>query len=253
MLLTGGVARAFSFCNNENQADDLEDGKQLEYRIIGIDDKWHDLSDSNEITYNELPYGRHVVQLRSDEVGAGDVDTVSLRIRVLPPLWLSWWAQLIYVTVFFALIWFITRRHSKDQVSAPSYVEVDPESKSEEQKQFKESLVKIDMEFLDKLDRAIADNLSSEKVNVDYLSDYMCMSRATLYRKIKSITGMSSNEYIRKVRMHKAKEYLLAGNMSVSEVSDKVGCSSPAYFRESFKAVFGMSPSDYVKSLKNGL
>lgn len=77
------------------------------------------------------------------------------------------------------------------------------------------------------------------------------MSRATLYRKIKALTGMSSNEYIRNVRMQMAKELLISGDMSVAEVSDAVGCSSPAYFREAFKIVYGVSPSEYLRNLKD--
>lgn len=123
--------------------------------------------------------------------------------------------------------------------------------KVEEKLRFHESMNRIDREFMDKLDNIVRNNLSSGQVNVDYLTDKMFMSRATLYRKIKALTGMSSNEYIRNVRMQMAKELLISGDMSVAEVSDAVGCSSPAYFREAFKIVYGVSPSEYLRNLKD--
>lgn len=125
-----------------------------------------------------------------------------------------------------------------------------PVDVAEEKHRFQESMSRLDREFMEKLENVVVENLGSGQVNVDYLTDRMFMSRATLYRKIKALTGMSSNEYIRNVRMQKAKELLISGGMSVAEVSDAVGCSSPTYFREIFKAVFGMSPSEYLRNLK---
>ena len=125
-----------------------------------------------------------------------------------------------------------------------------PDNNAEEKQRLQESMSRIDREFMEKLEKAVADNLASGTVNVDYLTDRMYMSRATLYRKVKALTGMSTNEYIRHVRMQKARDMMLDGAYTISEISDKVGCSSPTYFRESFKAHFGISPSEYLRSLK---
>lgn len=113
-----------------------------------------------------------------------------------------------------------------------------------------DALGKLDREFIEKLDHAILDCDNPEKVNLDYLTDVMCMSRPTLYRKMKAVTGMSGNEYIRHIRMVRAKELLLSGEYSMSEIADRLGFSSANYFRETFKTVFGKTPSDYLKSLK---
>ena len=76
------------------------------------------------------------------------------------------------------------------------------------------------------------------------------MSRATLYRKMKAITGMSANEYIRLVRINRAKELMLEGRLSLNEIAEATGFNSIGYFRESFKSVMGIPPGDYLKSLK---
>lgn len=107
----------------------------------------------------------------------------------------------------------------------------------------------LDRDFLDRLHNAVSDHIASENVDVAFLSDTMCMSRATLYRKVKALTGLSPNEYIRKVRMQVAEQLLAQGKFTISEVSFKVGINSTPYFRQCFKEEFGVNPSDYVKSL----
>ncbi len=88
-------------------------------------------------------------------------------------------------------------------------------------------------------------------MDITYLSDKLCMSSSTLYRKMKALTGVSTNEYIRKVKMRNAEQLLLEGKYSISEIAFMVGNSS-AYFRQCFKEEFGMSPSEYQKLIKEG-
>lgn len=113
-----------------------------------------------------------------------------------------------------------------------------------------ESMNKLDKEFLDKITHTITEGLAaSENVDITVLSNVMCMSSSTLYRKVKALTGMSTNEYIRKIKMQLAEKYLLEGKYSISEVAFKVGINSSVYFRQCFKEEFGMSASDYLKQL----
>ena len=113
-----------------------------------------------------------------------------------------------------------------------------------------ESMNKLDNEFLEKINKLIEDRLSSEKIDIGYLSDAMCMSNSTLYRKMKALTGLSTNEYIRKIKMQYAERLLLEGKYKISEVAFKVGINSTVYFRQCFKDEFGMAPSDYLKKIK---
>jgi len=76
------------------------------------------------------------------------------------------------------------------------------------------------------------------------------MSNSTLYRKVKALTGISTNEFVRKVKMNNAERLLLTGKYNISEVSFRVGMSSPVYFRQCFKEEFGLSPSEYLKKIK---
>lgn len=107
----------------------------------------------------------------------------------------------------------------------------------------------LEKEFIRQLEEIVESHLS-EKVDIEYLTEKLFMSRSTLYRKVKSLTGMSANEFIRLIKMRKAKELMLTGHLTLSEIAYMVGCSSPGYFRESFKAVFGMVPSEYIRNLR---
>ena len=113
-----------------------------------------------------------------------------------------------------------------------------------------ESLNKLDTEFLNKINLLIEEGLSSDKMDIGYLADKMCMSNSTLYRKMKALTGLSTNEYIRKIKMQYAERLLLEGKYNVSEVAFKVGINSTVYFRQCFKEEFGVLPSDYLKQTK---
>jgi signal transduction histidine kinase/DNA-binding response OmpR family regulator len=113
-----------------------------------------------------------------------------------------------------------------------------------------ESLNRLDNEFLQRITELIEEKLDSDKVDITYLSDKMCMSSSTLYRKMKALTGSSTNEYVRKTKIRNAERLLLEGKYNVSEIAFKVGINSPVYFRQCFKEEFGVSPTDYLKQLK---
>ena len=112
------------------------------------------------------------------------------------------------------------------------------------------SLSDLDKAFIDKLTLLVTDHVAAENVDVNFLSTSMCMSTSTLYRKVKALTGLSPNEFIRKTRMGMAEDLLLEGKYSISEIAFKVGINSTAYFRQCFKEEFGVTPSEYLKNLQ---
>ncbi|WP_071146325.1 hybrid sensor histidine kinase/response regulator transcription factor [Bacteroides ihuae] len=116
-----------------------------------------------------------------------------------------------------------------------------------------ESLNKIDNEFIQKINQLIEERLSSDKVDISYLADNMCMSSSTLYRKMKALTGLSTNEYIRKMKMKYAEQFLLEGKYNISEIAFKVGINNLFYFRQCFKEEFNDTPSEYLKKLKENV
>jgi signal transduction histidine kinase/ligand-binding sensor domain-containing protein/DNA-binding response OmpR family regulator len=99
--------------------------------------------------------------------------------------------------------------------------------------------------FIDKAMQLVLDNLSNEQFGVEYMASELCMSHPTLYRKIKSLTGMSIAGFIRSIRLKKASEILVTQDLNLSSVGYEVGFNDYKYFKKSFKSQFGMSPGAY--------
>ena len=87
-----------------------------------------------------------------------------------------------------------------------------------------------------------------EFVAIDTLAEQMNMSRSNFYRKIKALSGMSPNDYLKALRMNKAAE-LIQGGTRISEVAAQVGFTSSSYFAKCFKAQYGVLPKEYVNQL----
>ena len=75
----------------------------------------------------------------------------------------------------------------------------------------------------------------------------MCMSRMTFYRKIQSATGQKPTEFIRTIRLRRAAELLREGRLSITEITYDTGFSSVSYFSRCFRAMYGVSPTQWGK------
>lgn len=104
---------------------------------------------------------------------------------------------------------------------------------------------KIDRKFINEFSSIVESNIANENFGVDDICKEIGISRVQLYRKVKAVLGLNVNDYILGVRMQKAKYLLLNEDLSISEVSFKVGFSSQAYFSTVFKSKFGFTPSEF--------
>jgi len=105
---------------------------------------------------------------------------------------------------------------------------------------------KADEQFLEELNEAIYQNIENMELSVDQLADFMNMSRATLYRKIKAISDLTPNELINITRLKKAAELLAEHDYKVYEVAEMTGFSSQTHFGRNFTKQFGISPIEYM-------
>ena len=101
----------------------------------------------------------------------------------------------------------------------------------------------LDNEFIQKTLSFINENISESDLSVELLASKVYLSRSQLYRKIKALTGVSVNEFIRNVRLEKAKELIELGNNNINEISYKVGFTSPSYFTKCYKTKYGHLPT----------
>ena len=112
------------------------------------------------------------------------------------------------------------------------------------------TMSKTDEEFLNKLDRLINENMSGEELTVKFLTDQLAMSRASLYNKVKILTGLGVNDYINRIRIERSVYLLTNTNLSINEISYEVGFNYPRYFSTSFKQVKGMTPTRFKEEHK---
>ena len=104
-----------------------------------------------------------------------------------------------------------------------------------------------DNEFMQKVTVLVKENLGKD-LTVDTLCAGMNMSRTSFYNKIKALTGMAPNDFIRNIRMQEAAALLKSQRYTVAEVADMMGFADPKYFTDTFKKFYGVPPSIYKKN-----
>lgn len=109
---------------------------------------------------------------------------------------------------------------------------------------------KEDEEFLNKLNMLIHENMAGGELSIKFLTDKLAMSRASLYNKVKFLTGLGVNDYINRLRIEKSVFLLINTNMNINEISYEVGFSYPRYFSTSFKQIKGMTPTRFKEENK---
>lgn len=103
-----------------------------------------------------------------------------------------------------------------------------------------------DKEFLDELIAIIEENMESEELDVEMICRKIGMSRTKLYGKVKGITGQPIGEFTRLLRLKKAAKIMVAEDIPILEVMDRVGIQSQSYFIKQFKKEFGKTPSAFI-------
>lgn len=107
------------------------------------------------------------------------------------------------------------------------------------------------IDFLNHLTAIVKANLGDEQFGVSELAEKMRLNRSYVHRKLKSITKKSVSEFIREIRLQKAKQLLEEGSDNISEVAYNVGFSSPSYFSKCFHEFYGFSPGEVKKNNQN--
>ncbi|KQR70188.1 two-component regulator propeller domain-containing protein [Pedobacter sp. Leaf176] len=115
---------------------------------------------------------------------------------------------------------------------------------------------KISGEYKQFLDRCIAiteKHLDNPEFSVKILADELAISSSVLYKKVKAISGKTTNEFIRYIRLRKAAQLLINSDYNINQTAIHCGFNDIRYFREQFNKVFGVLPSDYVKKYRKNL
>lgn len=227
------------------------------YRLIGVDKAWvYVEGGKNSAFYNHLSKGTYTFQVKAtDENGLWSKEVTELTIRRLPAFYETWWAYLFYVLIVmgvsgYSLYLYLKRvdrknnemwADSKEMIKMRIYLDSKVNLPEPE-------FAQLDKLLLEKAVKAVEDNLTEPDFDVTALADAMNMSRSTLTRKLKAITGRTPLDFIRNIKMKHARHMLEDKDKSVTEVAATLGYFNRKYFTTCFKEEFGMTPSEFQKS-----
>lgn len=103
--------------------------------------------------------------------------------------------------------------------------------------------------FIEKVILTIEENLQNDKFSSDVLASEMNMSNSSLYRKLKGLTGSSTAEFIRSIRIKRAAQLLVDKERTITEIAYEVGFNDVKHFRTVFQKQFACTPSEYRAKL----
>ena len=146
-----------------------------------------------------------------------------------------------------ATLFMLTNQADRLEEAMTTIVDVKEDAFAQETMQKAEDLSLVDRDFLRRCTESVNNHLSDAEYSHIVMMEEVGASHATLYRKLKALTGMDATSFIRTVRMRTACQILEHNpDIRINELAERVGYSNPKYFSTCFKKEFGVSPKDYV-------
>jgi len=113
------------------------------------------------------------------------------------------------------------------------------------------TITPLDQQLIEKAIKVVEDHIGDPEFSVEELGSAVGLSRSHLYKKLMGITGKGPAEFIRTIRLKRGRQLLEKSQMQIAEIAYCVGFNSPKRFTINFKNEFGISPSEYLRSIKN--
>lgn len=238
------------------------------YRLLGYDSNWKFAnSQARNATYTQLAPGTYTFELKATDEEGHWSRTKSITIVVKPPFYATPWAYAIYAALAVALILLIIHKarkrmmlHNKLQMEvSEAGVQVvlnhedEPSTAGTDRKVM--SFEIKDLDYKDTDEQLLTDairSINAHLADADYGTTQLVadvhVSRTTLFKKLKALTGMNASGLIRNVRLKAARQLLdNKPNARISDVAYQVGFSDPKYFSQCFKKEFGVTPKEHVE------
>ena len=239
------------------------------YRLRGLENEWNLCGDGKGLemaNYKALPSGDYTFEVQASTASGewGPITEQSIFIR--PPLWLTWWMKLVYcliglIGIIGAIGFYLKKKRARLIAENDARVNHLFELREEARHQFAESAnidpdkITVNAEeekLVSQMLKAIETHIDDEQYNADLLARDVAMSRASLYKKLQTMLGITPTDFIRNVRLKRAALLLAESQLSISEIADRVGFITARNFSSSFKKMFGVLPSEYRNGEKDG-
>lgn len=244
------------------------------YQLEGIDAQWVHAGDTKrnggilQAPYTNLPPGKYVFKVmasaRADRWDEGQATRIGLTVHA--PWWRTGVAYLIYILLSAALVAVgvgLSIRHARRKMERKHKEEIlllrirslieQCDRYEAERKQATLMEDKPDTEesaFLTKAIGLVEKNLHVPGYSVEQLSRDLCMERTGLYRKLVALLDQSPSLFIRNIRLQRAAQLILEGNLSITEIAERTGFSSSSYLSKCFQEMYGCRPSEYADKMR---
>ena len=253
----------FSTLNYANPSHD-----RYRYRLVGLEHEWNTCNDGSGqciASYKALPPGNYSFEVQAATASGEWGPVTKLAFVISHPWWLTWWAKMLYCCLVLAIAGrlialYLKKKKAKMEYENDQRVNRLFELREEARHQFAESAniapdkITINAEeekMVSLMLKAIEAHIDDEQYNADQLARDIAMSRASLYKKMQTILGITPTDFIRNVRLKRAAQLLADTQLSINEIASRVGFVTARNFSSQFKKMFGVTPSEYRDPPKN--
>ena len=225
------------------------DGLHYEYRI-GTDSIWQRLPMGvNVLTLSHLVPDTYPITVRA-VTGSTVSEELTFTVVVHPAWYASIYAKIVYcLLALLMIVRYLRRRRRAEQqrlrvqehIHAAQMRSLTPDPSP------KPSLPTPDERLLERVMKVVNAHITESDLSVEQIANEVGLSRSHLHRKMKELTGESTSDFVRNVRLKRAAYLLEGGKHSIAEVMYSCGFDSPPGFSTRFKNFYGVSPTEYMK------
>ena len=200
----------------------------------------------NSAFYTNLSKGEYVFQVKAtDKNGLWSDKVTEFTIHRLPAFYETWWAYTLYVLIAIGILWTMLhlylqriKQENNRMLVERERMQIRPEISKVQAKAGSISdigFVSSDEQLIEKALRIVEEHMSDPKLDVVMLADKLNVSRSTLSRKIKAMTGQTPLDFIKDIKMRHACRMLENKTVTIAEVVMALGYSDHKHFTTSFK------------------
>lgn len=221
----------------------------MQYKLEGVDKAWTTVTGNHlSALYNRLPKGTFRFLVRWQQPDGTWKETGSLLKLIRRPAFYETTLAYCFYALLMVLAAFLVYRLIKRRASTEALRHFHNQSRLGKMIEEREAPQETgDNKFLQEVMAVLEQHISETDYGQEQLARDLLLSRSTLYRKIKSESGMSPLDFIRNVKMKRACMMLDKHEQSISEIAYLLGFSNPKYFTKCFKEEMGMTPSEYLR------
>ncbi|MCX4302099.1 MAG: helix-turn-helix domain-containing protein [Alistipes sp.] len=216
--------------------------RHVRYRHIleGYDKDWTDDRGTRKTLYANIPGGTYLFRVRAfGPQSTGTYDERTIRVIVESSFWSSWRSMTLAATVIALVIGFglAYRNIYRRTLQKRRVIKISPDEIALRDTP--------DEQFMTVVTNYMEKHYADPNLKIDDLTRLTHMSRSSFYNRIKELTQMPPNEYLKHFRLRKAEMYLTETRLAISEIAYKTGFTDPAYFSSCFRSRYGITPSAY--------